>query len=900
MKKAKDKVKKYVNTKQFPFYILQFALFILLLSACGSETRSDATGDGSIAFGIEWQKNPASSNSKLLLSPSDCSDISTVEAKVYDANNINIANGGPWVCSAHSGTITGVPSGSNVRLVILAKNAAGDILYYGEQTAITVTAGQTTNVGPITASSFSPTGVTATAGNAQVTISWTSVTGATSYNIYWSTTTGVTKTTGTKILNATNPFTHTGLTNGTTYFYVVTAVDANGESAESAQVSATPTSTAPTTFTLTITKAGTGTGTVTSSPAGISCGATCAASYNSATSVTLTAAADAGSTFSGWSGGGCTGTGTCIVTMNAATSVTATFNPAPPGTFTLTVTKAGTGSGTVTSSDTLINCGVDCTEAYNSGTVMTLTATPAAGSTFSGWSGGGCTGTGTCVVTMSAATTVTATFNTAPPGTFTLTVTKAGTGSGTVTSSPAGINCGLDCTEPYNSGTAVTLTATSDASSLFAGWSGGGCTGTGTCAVTMTADTTVTVTFNLKQFTLTVTKAGTTGTGTVTSSPAGIDCGLDCTEPYNSGTAVTLTATPAVGSLFSGWSGVSDCSDGIVTMDAIKTCTATFTNQASVYFTDNFEAGLGNWMVSGQDWGLTTSTFRGGTNSITDSPSGNYLANANVSITLAGSINLTTSTSPVLTFWHKYFLGCCPDKAKVEISQDGGFTWLLLTEYTDSSSTWSFVQIDLTSYKSLPITIRFRLVDDVSGCCTPTVADGWYIDDVEIKEKSTASLSYPFTDNFEAGLGNWMVSGQDWGLTTSTFRGGTNSITDSPSGNYLANANVSITLAGSINLTTSTSPVLTFWHKYFLGCCPDKAKVEISQDGGFTWLLLTEYTDSSSTWSFVQIDLTSYKSLPITIRFRLVDDVSGCCTPTVADGWYIDDVEINEIGILTH
>jgi len=85
-----------------------------------------------------------------------------------------------------------------------------------------------------------PTGVTATAGNGQVSISWSSVSGATSYNIYWSTSSGVTKTTGTKITGVTSPYTHTGLTNGTTYYYVGTQVNSYGESSESNQVSGTP------------------------------------------------------------------------------------------------------------------------------------------------------------------------------------------------------------------------------------------------------------------------------------------------------------------------------------------------------------------------------------------------------------------------------------------------------------------------------------------------------------------------------------------------------------------------------------------------------------------------------------------------------------------------------------
>jgi hypothetical protein len=80
-------------------------------------------------------------------------------------------------------------------------------------------------------------------------------------------------------------------------------------------------------------------------------------------------------------------------------------------------------------------------------------------------------------------------------------------------------------------------------------------------------------------FTLTVAKAGS-GTGTVTSAPAGIDCGADCAQLYPSGTPVALTATPAAGAVFTGWSGDADCSDGSVQMTAHRSCTANFTAQA--------------------------------------------------------------------------------------------------------------------------------------------------------------------------------------------------------------------------------------------------------------------------------------------------------------------------------
>jgi YD repeat-containing protein len=78
----------------------------------------------------------------------------------------------------------------------------------------------------------------------------------------------------------------------------------------------------------------------------------------------------------------------------------------------------------------------------------------------------------------------------------TLQAQKDGTGTGTITSNPAGIDCGSDCTQVYDKGTDVTMTATPDSSSIFDGWSGGGCTGIATCMVTMDADKTVTASFD--------------------------------------------------------------------------------------------------------------------------------------------------------------------------------------------------------------------------------------------------------------------------------------------------------------------------------------------------------------------------------------------------------------------
>ena len=142
--------------------------------------------------------------------------------------------------------------------------------------------------------------------------------------------------------------------------------------------------------------------------------------------------------------------------------------------YLLTVSRTGTGSGTVSSSPAGINCGLDCSQRYTPGASVTLTATAVSGSTFAGWSGA-CTGTGPCAVTMSAAKNVTASFN---RSNLVIGVARPGSGSGTVSSTPAGITCGATCTGTYGLSTAVALTATAGTASRFVRWMGGNCSGT--------------------------------------------------------------------------------------------------------------------------------------------------------------------------------------------------------------------------------------------------------------------------------------------------------------------------------------------------------------------------------------------------------------------------------------
>jgi len=114
-------------------------------------------------------------------------------------------------------------------------------------------------------------------------------------------------------------YTAKNATNGVIYYVAVTAYDSLGnESGYSNEVSIAQ-------YTINVIKGGTGNGTVTSSPAGMNCGSNCSASHRNGTVVTLTAVPDEDSTFTSWSGSGCTGNGQCVLTLNGNMTIEAHF-----------------------------------------------------------------------------------------------------------------------------------------------------------------------------------------------------------------------------------------------------------------------------------------------------------------------------------------------------------------------------------------------------------------------------------------------------------------------------------------------------------------------------------------------------------------------------------------------
>ena len=206
--------------------------FALLLSGCGGG------GGGSSAPGVPaapTSVTPAAGPGEVTISWANVAGATSYNIYYSTTTGVTPANGTPVdnVTSPH--IVPGLTNGTAYYFIVTAVNSVG-------QSAASAQVSATPMPNPPPPA---PDNVTATAGHGEVTISWNNVGSATSYNIYYSTTTPVTKATGNKLTGRTSPSIVTGLVNSTTYYFVVTSVNADGESVESAQVSAIPTAAPP-------------------------------------------------------------------------------------------------------------------------------------------------------------------------------------------------------------------------------------------------------------------------------------------------------------------------------------------------------------------------------------------------------------------------------------------------------------------------------------------------------------------------------------------------------------------------------------------------------------------------------------------------------------------------------
>ncbi|MCD4749853.1 MAG: immune inhibitor A, partial [Thermoanaerobaculales bacterium] len=215
-------------------------------------------------------------------------------------------------------------------------------------------------------------------------------------------------------------------------------------------------------------------------------------------------------------------------------------------------------------------------------------------------------------------------------------------------------------------------------------------------------------------------------------------------------------------------------------------------------FSEDFEGSLDNWTTTGS-WGTTDTDQHGGTYSLTDSPSTVY---PNSSTTEAWtSIDLTSSTWPVLRFWDRFAFADTGDWGIVDVSTNGT-SWTRIYSVTGTRTPWSEQSIDLSPWKtSANLRIRFTVYTNSS-----VTDDGWYIDDLTVGEHS-GSVSLPFFDDLESGTGNWLTSA--WAPSNDTPHGGTWSAESTPQGLLQGSTQHAMYLGGELDLSSAVDPQLT-------------------------------------------------------------------------------------------
>lgn len=350
-------------------------------------------------------------------------------------------------------------------------------------------------------------------------------------------------------------------------------------------------------------------------------------------------------------------------------------------------------------------------------------------------------------------------------------------------------------------------------------------------------------------------------------------------------------------------------------------------NDPNVYqlgFADDMEGAL--YWVAGGTWQRSSEQRHRGASAWSDSPGADYANNSTNILQLDGVIDLSTGpgnpevTDPEITFWHRYNL-TNTDVIRAQVSLNNRDWTTLMEIQQDTNLTWNQRIIPLDSYIDKRFYFRFVIATDSSN-----TADGWWIDDFEIRNHPSAEIQPDWCDNTEIGGGQW-IPGGTWaivrGVDDNPVMENQDPIvrpirphsayqfwSDSPGSNYQHATNSSLQLSPAVNLTASSNPELVFWHQWDMAA-NDHLYIDISTDGGETWpedqiawekiynqkpagygtsSVDSTWYNTELLWTREVVSLQQWAGQKINIRFRL----NAMSDTSTSDGWWIDDVCFQE------
>ncbi len=296
-------------------------------------------------------------------------------------------------------------------------------------------------------------------------------------------------------------------------------------------------------------------------------------------------------------------------------------------------------------------------------------------------------------------------------------------------------------------------------------------------------------------------------------------------------------------------------------------------------WSEAFETNQPGWTFTG-NWTLWPGVGRNGGAALVDSP-GDYPNSASYYAQVA--VDLRGMNWPVLKFWDRHAIAN-NDWGRLYVSGNGGASWTCVYGVSSVRTNWSEQSIDLSPWKnSEQVWVRFQMDTDGN-----TQDDGWYVDDVFLGEHTPPAATYPFHENFESGLDNWLHS--SWTVDTNSPYAGQYAVRDTVPPRLPPDAQLALVLGRELNLSNAVNPALTFHLRGQL-LYRTRFRAQASTDGGLNWSdLVALNNDWTQDWTRLQASLQSFTNRTIRLRFIVWSEWGTAPDQDI----FLDDIGIGE------